>query len=94
MVLFEAMAVGVPIVATRVGGVPDVLPEGMATLVPPEDPMALGRALQSVLEAPEQANRSALLAQARLAQEFAVEPWVDRYNAIYATVLGVAGSAG
>ena len=94
MVLFEAMAVGVPIVATRVGGVPDVLPEGTATLVPPEDPMALGRALQSVLEAPEQANRSALLAQARLAQEFAVEPWVDRYNAIYATVLGVAGSAG
>lgn len=94
MVLFEAMAAGVPIVATRVGGVPDVLPDGMATLVPPEDPTALGRALQAVLEGPEQAHRGALLAQARLAQEFAVQPWVDRYNAVYGTLLGPVRPAG
>src|SRR2546423_14526892 len=41
MVLFEAMAAGVPIVATRVGGVDDAVSEAEAGLVPPEDPAAL-----------------------------------------------------
>src|SRR6059036_3505827 len=38
VVLFEAMAAGVPVIATRVGGVPDVVSPGEAALVPPEDP--------------------------------------------------------
>ena len=41
MGLLEAMAAGVPAVATRVGGVPEVAPEGTAQLVAPGDPAAL-----------------------------------------------------
>ena len=45
----EAMAAGVPVVATRVGGVPEIVQPGTGLLVPPEDPVALAAALVSVL---------------------------------------------
>ncbi|HWO88345.1 MAG TPA: glycosyltransferase [Gemmatimonadales bacterium] len=86
VVLFEAMAAGVPIVATGVGGVPDVVSEREAVLVAPEDPAALATALQSVLTDPDSARRRAEAAQRRLSGQFAVEPWVERHMAIYRAV--------
>src|SRR5690606_24627963 len=49
MVLLEAMAAGVPVIATRVGGIPDVVSEHEAALVQPESPDALASALLSVI---------------------------------------------
>ena len=49
LALLEAMAAGVPVVATRVGGVPDVVAPGTGLLVPPEQPDALADALLDVL---------------------------------------------
>jgi glycosyltransferase involved in cell wall biosynthesis len=49
--LLEAMSLGLPIIATRVGGVPDVLEDGRtAKLVPPMDPISLARAMISCLD--------------------------------------------
>ena len=49
LVLLEAMAAGVPVIATRVGGIPEMLDDGRSgLLVPPEDPDALGTALARV----------------------------------------------
>lgn len=48
-VLIEAMARGVPVVATRVSGIPDLLEDGCGILVPPEDVDALSEALRTVL---------------------------------------------
>ncbi len=49
--IIEAMAVGVPVVSTEVGGVPDVLDNGhLGILVPPEDQVALADAIYRVLE--------------------------------------------
>ncbi|HEY9228589.1 MAG TPA: glycosyltransferase, partial [Gemmatimonadaceae bacterium] len=48
MVLLEAMGAGVPIVATRVGGVPDVVSDAQALLVPSEDPAALATAIRAI----------------------------------------------
>ena len=46
----EALRAGRPLVASRVGGIPDVTGEGAALLVPPGDPAALADAVQSVLD--------------------------------------------
>jgi len=86
MVLFEAMAAGVPIVATRVGGVPDVVSTTEAALVTPEDPVALATAIRGVYYDRAAAQRRAAAARARLEREFGVAPWLDRYEAIYRLV--------
>lgn len=81
--LFEAMAAGVPIVATRVGGVPEVLSDAEAELVPPEDPLRLADAIRATALAPEAAAARAAAARRRLDDDFAADPWLDRYEALY-----------
>lgn len=81
--LFEAMAAGVPVVATHVGGVPDVVSPGEALLVPAEDPDALASAIRAVLEDPAAAAARAAAARARLERAFGREPWLDRYEMLY-----------
>lgn len=87
IVVLEAMAAGLPIVATRVGGVPDVV-EGVAELVEPERPDAMAAALGRVLDCPEQAAARAREAERRVAASFAPGPWAEAYDRVYRGVLG------
>jgi len=58
LVVLEAMAAGVPVVASAVSGIPEVVVDGeTGWLVPREDPRALGRALEDVLARPQEARR-------------------------------------
>ena len=86
MILLEAMNAGVPVIASAVGGVPDVVSPSEALLVPPDNPAALSAAVRLV-----HADRAAAVARARkatsrLQQEFAVGPWIDRYEQVYRTI--------
>lgn len=65
LVLLEAMASGTPIIATKVGGVPDLLDDDIATLVPPNDTHALATAIEAVLANPLEAAGKAELAITR-----------------------------
>jgi glycosyltransferase involved in cell wall biosynthesis len=63
-VLLEAMAVNVPVVATEVGGIPEIVRHGeTALLVPPRSPMLLAEAIEQILSQPD--LRSSLTANAR-----------------------------
>lgn len=86
MVLLEAMAARLPIVATAVGGVPDVVSDTEGVLVPSNDPPALAAALHRVLDAPAATRERAERAHTRLETEFGVDPWLARYEALYRAV--------
>ena len=79
--LLEAMAAEIPVIATRVGGVPDVVGEGEALLVPPSDPRALASAMNEAT-ALDQSPRVAA-ARRRLESEFGLEPWLEAYEMLY-----------
>jgi len=87
MVLFEAMNAGIPIVATRVGGVPDVLRREDALLVKSDDPESLAAAIRETMQNPTAALARAASARARLDAEYGVGPWVEQHAVIYRQVL-------
>lgn len=90
-VLIEAQAAGLPAVATRVGGVPELLPDDAAgRLVPAGDEAALQRALEQVLDAPAQ-FQPALLRQRAVAQ-FSYAAVGQRFADLYATVLAASAA--
>jgi len=66
-VLLEAAACGVPIVATRAGGIPEVVEDGRsALLVPPRDPESLAAALKNALDDPQASRERAAAAASDL----------------------------
>lgn len=86
IVLFEAMAASTPIVATAVGGVPDVLTSQDALLVPPDDPVGLAAAIRSVHADPAGAAARAGRARERLGNQFTLAPWLMQYERVYRSV--------
>ncbi len=87
MILFEAMDAEVPVVVTEVGGVPDVVTDREAILVPSEDPESLARGIRRVLDTPADASRRAKRAGYRLRREFTPERWLDAYENLYHDVI-------
>jgi len=81
-VVLEALALGVPVVASAVGGLPDALAGGGGVLVPPNDPTALANAVAGLLAEP--ARRAALGEAGRAAAAgFGVERLVQRTLDVY-----------
>lgn len=76
--LVEAMAHGVPVVATGVGGVPELLGRGAGVLVPPREPAALAHALGRVLGSAELRAALARAGRRRVAEEFEVTAIAER----------------
>jgi glycosyltransferase involved in cell wall biosynthesis len=80
MAALEAMALGRPVVATRVGGVPEAVEDGVTgLLVAPAEPKALAMAIQSLLDDPVRAERMGALARERVIRCFSVEHMAAEY---------------
>lgn len=70
-VLVEAMALGVPVVATGVTGIPELVDAGRTgTIVPQRDPAALAHAIRALLEHPSEAQQLARAARRRVEKQF------------------------
>jgi D-inositol-3-phosphate glycosyltransferase len=83
----EAMACGVPVVATAVGGLTDtVVDELTGELVPPRDPAALGRTLRKVLDDPVRRLAYGTAAVDRVRQCYSWHRTADQLATIYAAV--------
>lgn len=91
VVLMESMALGVPVVATSVGGIGELITDGVeGTLVPPHRPDLLAEALLALLTADDvRAKRSA--AAGRLGDELDTEPATRRVRALYGDLLASGG---
>jgi glycosyltransferase involved in cell wall biosynthesis len=86
LVLAEAMACAKPCVATRVGGVPEVVDDGRTgILVPPRDPAALAGALVRVLGDPALARKMGDSGLERARERFSLEATVDKIESIYSS---------
>ena len=84
LALLEYMDAARPIVATRVGGVPDLVDDGVeALLVPPRDPAALAEGIAKMLEDTERAREFGERARERRRREFTIEATADRVGDLY-----------
>lgn len=86
--ILEAMASGLPVVATRVGDVPRVVGPGMGALVEAGDPGGLADAAIPLLADPALRRRQGIAARAHVRAHFGSEAWAARWLAVYSDLVG------
>jgi glycosyltransferase involved in cell wall biosynthesis len=84
LTILEAMAAGLPIVATQVGGTPEVVNESCGRLIPARNPSGLAEVLLMLGDNPECRRTLGRQARERVESHFTVERMVDQYRTIYA----------
>jgi glycogen(starch) synthase len=93
LVALQAARAGRPIVAARVGGLPEIVKhEQTGLLVPPEDSRALGEALATLLDQPEMASRMGRAAYQRFQAVFDWNQCVAAYDGLYRRLIERADS--
>jgi N-acetyl-alpha-D-glucosaminyl L-malate synthase BshA len=92
--ILEAMCFSCPSVATAVGGIPEVVESGRSgLLVPPLDPDAVARSVESLIGDPALRAQMGAAARLRARERFSADVIVSRYEQLYRRVCQVRGSA-
>jgi glycosyltransferase involved in cell wall biosynthesis len=87
MVYAEAIARGLPVIATTAGAIPETLPAGAGLLVAPDDAAALALALRRLIASPDERRRLTAAARAAAAQ---LPAWQDSAQLFSRALEGVA----
>jgi glycosyltransferase involved in cell wall biosynthesis len=94
-VLLEAMAMGRPVVASRVGGIPEIVIDGESgLLVPASAPEILAQAIDSLLRDPARGMRMGQAGQARVVAQFGLAEMLRKTESEYKRLLAVRKEAG
>ena len=89
-VLLEAMAAGAPVIASNVGGVPELVEDGVSGfLVPPGDEALLSNRMRWVLEHAKEAAEMAERARALVMEHYSVESYVRGYDSVFREALRI-----
>ncbi len=83
MAVLEAMAWGIPVVASKVGDVPQLLACGAGLVIPVGDPHALAQAVQSVLASPDRARHMGQLGREYVLKHHSVDGMVSKLDHLY-----------
>jgi glycosyltransferase involved in cell wall biosynthesis len=84
LALVEAMSFGLPVVVTAVGGVPEVVTDGVEGMLgPPSDASALAAALGALLEDARRRQKMGDAARTRALRDYALSTMADRYERLY-----------
>lgn len=87
-VIIEAMALSKPVVATTVGGIPEIVVDGVTgLLVPPRSPEKLAEAIIKILKDPHLSATMGQAGRQRVEQNFTVEKYIDNVIAVYQELL-------
>jgi glycosyltransferase involved in cell wall biosynthesis len=93
-VLLESMAMGVPVIGSRVGGIPDIIRHGKdGFLVPPGDKKALAAAILKILDETELATYMGMSGIDRVSEKFSARAMVRKIEAVYLDALAEKGIA-
>jgi glycosyltransferase involved in cell wall biosynthesis len=92
-IVLEAAAAGLPMLATNVGGIPEIVTGTGTVLLPPEDAEALAQVMLEVLDHPAAARASAVRLQQAVGRRFTVATMADDVLDLYDTVLADAARA-
>jgi glycosyltransferase involved in cell wall biosynthesis/peptidoglycan/xylan/chitin deacetylase (PgdA/CDA1 family) len=92
--VMEAMAAGLPVIASNVGGIPELVRDGHnGRLVPAGDVDALARAMLDVLETPSQAERFGRAGREIIERTYSFDRMVDQFETLYETEYGARKTA-
>lgn len=94
-VVFEAMASGAPVIGSHVGGIPDMIEDGVTGfLVPPGDELSLAEKIHWLLENPLEAQAMGKRARVAAEQIFSTETYIGGYRELFAIARGLLADEG